>query len=150
MKWLKSTTQKQWTVKGMIIPACVTPHNDYLKVEDSVYAEIAKEAVIKSLITAGSVLVLDEEPVELRNSIDNLQASKLQLQKQNQELQAELDALKKAKGQGQDVDVEALKEEAVAEFKKEAIEELQAKQSALEAAEKKIAKLEKQLAKSAE
>lgn len=148
MKWLKSTTQKQWTVKGMIIPACVTPHNDYLKVEDSVYAEIAKEAVIKSLIAAGSVLVLDEEPVELRNSIDNLQASKLQLQKQNQELQAELDALKKAKGQN--VDVEALKEEAVAEFKKEAIEELQAKQNALEAAEKKIAKLEKQLAKSAE
>lgn len=148
MKWLKSTTQKQWTVKGMIIPACVTPHNDYLKVEDSVYAEIAKEAVIKSLITAGSLLVLDEEPVELRNSIDNLQASKLQLQKQNQELQAELDALKNAKGQ--DVDVEALKEEAVAEFKKEAIEELQAKQRELEAAEKKIAKLEKQLAKSAE
>lgn len=148
MKWLKSTTQKQWTVKGMIIPACATPHNDYLKVEDSVYAEIAKEAVIKSLITAGSLLVLDEEPVELRNSIDNLQASKLQLQKQNQELQAELDALKNAKGQ--DVDVEALKEEAVAEFKKEAIEELQAKQRELEAAEKKIARLEKQLAKSAE
>ena len=148
MKWLKSTTQKQWTVKGMIIPACVTPHNDYLKVEDSVYAEIAKEAVIKSLIAAGSLLVLDEEPVELRNSIDNLQASKLQLQKQNQALQAELDALKNAKGQN--VDVEALKEEAVAEFKKEAIAELQAKQDALDAAEKKIAKLEKQLAKSAE
>lgn len=148
MKWLKSTTQKQWTVKGMIIPACVTPHNDYLKVEDSVYAEIAKEAVIKSLITAGSLLVLDEEPVELRNSIDNLQASKLQLQKQNQALQAELDALKNAKGQN--VDVEALKEEAVAEFKKEAIAELQAKQDALDTAEKKIAKLEKQLAKSAE
>ena len=148
MKWLKSTTQKQWTVKGMIIPACVTPHNDYLKVEDSVYAEISKEAVIKSLIAAGSLLVLNEEPVELRNSIDNLQASKLQLQKQNQELQAELDALKNAKGQN--VDIEAIKAEAIAAFKEEAIKELQAKQDELDAAEKKIAKLEKQLAKSAE
>ena len=74
--------------------------------------------------------------------------SKMNEVKQNQELQAELDALKNAKGQN--VDIEAIKAEAIAAFKEEAIKELQAKQDELDAAEKKIAKLEKQLAKSAE
>ena len=56
--------------------------------------------------------------------------------------------MKNAKGQN--VDIEAIKAEAIAAFKEEAIKELQAKQDELDAAEKKIAKLEKQLAKSAE
>ena len=58
MKWLKSTSQKAWTVMGKVIPPCLTPDNRYLEVDNSTYTSISSVPVIKSLIKAGDILVL--------------------------------------------------------------------------------------------
>lgn len=144
MKWLKSTTQKTWTVNGKIIPACVTPNNDYLVVDDDVYASIIKAPVVASLIKAGGILVLNEEPAELKNSLDNLQTSNATLQARNTQLEQELEQLKAS---AQSVDVEAIKAAAQEEIKAEAVKELQEKQDALDAKDAEIKELKKQLAK---
>ena len=149
MKWLKSTTQKTWTVNGKIIPACITSHNDYLIVDDSTYTEISKIPVIKSLIKAGGILVLGEEPTELKNSVDALQgnnaaltAQVTQLQEQLKVKEAELKVASSKKSTK--VDIEKIKEEAQAEIKAQAIAELEEKEA-------RIKELEAQLAsKSAE
>lgn len=150
MKWLKSTTQKTWTVNGKIIPACVTPHNDYLVLNESVFNEIKAIPVIKSLIKAGGILVLSEEPAELKNSVDALQgnnaaltAQVTQLQEQLKAKEAELKAASSNK-KSTKVDVDKIKEEAQAEIRAQAIAELEEKEA-------RIKELEAQLAsKSAE
>lgn len=131
MKWLKSTTQKIWTVNGKTIPACVTPDNAYLKLQDEEYSEISRSPVIKSLVKAGGILVLSEEPAELKNSVETLQGN-------NAALMARITQLEEQLKKTQPVDVEAVKEEAIAELKEEAIAELKAKDA-------RIAELEKQL-----
>lgn len=142
MKWLKSTTQKTWTVNGKVIPACVTPHNDYLRMDEAEFTAISGTPVIKSLISAGAILVLSEEPAELKNSVSSLQGSNAALTAQITQLQEQLrqkdEAL--ASASAATVDVEKIKEEAQAEIKAQAIAELQEK-------ENRIAELEKQLAK---
>ena len=133
MKWLKSTTQKTWTVNGKLIPACVTPDNHYLVLQDEEYSGIVQVPVIKSLIKAGGILVLSEEPAELKNSVSALQGNNAALTARITQLEEQL------KNQGTtDIDVNAIKEEAVKELKAEAIAELQAKDD-------RIAELEKQL-----
>lgn len=148
MRWMKSTTQKVWVAEGHKIPACVTPKNDYCIVDEDAYAKIVANPIFKSLIAQGSILVLDKEPAELKNSLDGLQSSNAVLQARNTELEARVKELE-AGGKAEPVDVEAIKEEAVAELKAEAIAELQAKDAEiaelkkqLKAAEKKAAKAE--------
>lgn len=133
MKWLKSTTQKTWTVNGKLIPACVTSNNDYLVLQDEEYSGIVQVPVIKSLIKAGGILVLSEEPAELKNSVSALQGNNAALTARITQLEEQL------KNQSTtDINVDAIKEEAVKELKAEAIAELQAKDD-------RIAELEKQL-----
>lgn len=134
--WVKSTTQKTWYVMGKKIPACVTPNNEYLQLEDDEYQRISTIPVIASLIKAGGILVLKDEPAELKNSVEGLQGSNAALVAKNTALEEEIKKLKAA--QPESVDVEAIKKEAVAELKAEAVAELQAK-------EDRIAELEKQL-----
>ena len=148
MRWMKSTTQKVWVAEGHKIPACVTPKNDYCIVDEDAYAKIVANPIFKSLIAQGSILVLDKEPAELKNSLDGLQSSNAVLQARNTELEARVKELE-AGSDKEPVDVEAIKEEAVAELKAEAIAELQAKDAEiaelkkqLKAAEKKAAKAE--------
>ena len=138
MKWLKSTTQKEWTIQGKTIPACVTPHNDYLVLSDSDYAIISDIPVIKSLIKSNAIIVLDHEPSELKNSVEALQGSNAELTTRIKQLEAELAAKS---------DVEAIKAQAAAE-KEAALKELDDKASAI-IAEKdaRIAELEAQLSK---
>lgn len=145
MKWLKSTTQKTWVASGKTIPACVTPHNDYLQIDDSEYAVLTAIPVIKSLINAGGILVLDQEPAELKNSVDNLQLSNVALKARNAELETQIAQLQKQATPI--VDVEAIKAEAQEEIKAEAIKELQEKQESLDAAQAEIKKLKAQLEK---
>lgn len=148
MRWMKSTTQKVWVAEGHKIPACVTPKNDYCIVDEDAYAKIVANPIFKSLIAQGSILVLDKEPAELKNSLDGLQSSNAVLQARNTELEARVKELE-AGGKAEPVNVEAIKEEAVAELKAEAIAELQSKDAEiaelkkqLKAAEKKAAKAE--------
>lgn len=148
MRWMKSTTQKVWVAEGHRIPACITPKNDYCIVDEDDYAKIVANPIFKSLIAQGSILVLDKEPAELKNSLDGLQSSNAVLQARNTELEARIKELE-AGSDKEPVNVEAIKEAAVAELKAEAIAELQSKDAEiaelkkqLKAAEKKAAKAE--------
>lgn len=144
MKWLKSTTQKTWTVNGKIIPACVTPNNDYLNIDDSTFATISATPVIKSLIKAGDILVLSEEPVELKNSVEALQGNNAALTAQITQLQEQLKTkeaeLKTASSKkATKVDVAKIKEEAQAEIKAQAIAELEEKEARIKELEAQLA-----------
>lgn len=147
MRWMKSTTQKVWVAEGHKIPACVTPKNDYCIVDEDAYAKIVANPIFKSLIAQGSILVLDKEPAELKNSLDGLQSSNAVLQARNTELEARVKELE-AGGKAEPVDVEAIKEEAVAELKAEAIAELQAKDDEIAELKKQLKAAEKKAAKS--
>lgn len=138
MKWLKSTTQKTWTVNGKVIPACVTAHNDYLKIDDSEFTRLSGTPVVKSLITAGAILVLDSEPAELKNSVAALQGNNAALTAKITQLEEQLKNAETAS-----VDIEKIREEAQAEIKEQAVSELQAK-------EEEIARLKAQLAAKSE
>ena len=135
-RWLKSTTQKAYTVQGKVIPPCVTSDNKWLKMTESEYSEIKRMPVISSLIKAGGILVTVKEPEELKNSVEGLKGSNAELIAINTQLQEELKELKALKaGAGDD---KATKKELEA-FQKEAKEELQAKQKALDEALAKLA-----------
>ena len=141
MKYLKSTTQKAYTVKGYTIPKCVTPKNDYLILNDSEYSEIEKIPVIKSLIKAGGIFVSDKEPSDSIKNIENLEASNAQLIARATELEAKLKELERRREVGEIVNIAKIKEDAQAEIKAQAIQELQEKQNALEMAQKEIEEL---------
>ena len=145
MKYLKSTTQKADTVKGYTIPKCVTPKNDYLILNDSEYSEIEKIPVIKSLIKAGGIFVSDKEPSDSIKNIENLEASNAQLIARATELEAKLKELERRREVGEIVNIAKIKEDAQAEIKAQAIQELQEKQNALEMAQKEIEELKAQL-----
>lgn len=142
MRWLKSTTQKVWTINGKSIPKCVTPHNDYLTVSDTEYNEFLKVPVFASLVKANGILVLTSEPTELKNSVEGLNLTNAQLVAKNTELQARITEL-----EGSAPDVEAIKAEAVAAIKEEAIKELQEKQDELDATKAELKELKAQLKK---
>ena len=145
MKYLKSTTQKAYTVKGFTIPKCVTPKNDYLILDDSEYSEIESIPVIKSLIKAGGIFVSDKEPSDSIKNIENLEASNAQLIARATELESKLKELERRREAGEVVNIAKIKEDAQAEIKAQAIQELQEKQDALDAAQKQIEELKAQL-----
>ena len=145
MVWLKSTTQKEWVINGKIIPRCMTKDNQYLNLSDTEYNNLLSIPVFNSLVKASAILVLHQEPAEIRNNIQNLNASNAELVARNTDLQTRIAELEKQVRP--EVDVEKIKEEAVASLKEEAVKELQEKQDALDAATAEIEKLKKQLAK---
>lgn len=145
MKYLKSTTQKAYTVKGYTIPKCITPKNDYLILNDSEYSEIEKIPVIKSLIKAGGIFISDKEPSDSIKNIENLEATNTQLIARATELEEKLKELERRREVGEVVNIAKIKEDAQAEIKAQAIQELQEKQAALDAAQKEIEELKAQL-----
>ena len=162
MKWLKSTTQKSWVAscnnKQIIIPQNETADNRRLALGDDAFAEVSSLPGIASLIKAGGIMVLDQEPEELKNSIPALQVS-------NTQLKAELDAAKERittlETQLKDtnpIDIEAIRDEVRRQCeveKQQALEEAQQKYQQLEAEatqalankDAEITKLEKKLKK---
>ena len=142
MKWLKSTSQKAWTVMGKVIPPCLTPDNRYLEVDNSTYTSISSVPVIKSLIRAGDILVLSEEPAELKNSLSSLQSNNAVLKTQVTQLQEELKE-KEQYLEAARLDAEKIKEEAQAEIKAQAVAELEEKESRIKELEAELAKLKK-------
>lgn len=163
MRWLKSTTQKAWQVavsgKPLVIPPCDTPDHKYLQVTDNEYNSIIGSTVIKSLVKTGGIMVLDQEPAELKNSVEALQGSNaslvaknLELERRIKELEASLTGTVTNTEPG--IDIEAIKEQAVAELKAEAVAELQQKQDEIdelkaskEELQKKFDKLQKKFDK---
>lgn len=159
MRWLKSATQKVWTISGYTIPANVTPHNDYLKLAESEYNGLYKQPVVKSLISSKSILVFSEEPVELVNTIDNLKEVKDTLKEENENLKQQVEELKQKveeltqaasdnkKSRSSKSEVEAIKKEAeetIASLKEEALKELQEKQARIEELEAELALYKKE------
>lgn len=123
-RWLKSTTQKAYTVQGKIIPPCVTSDNRWLKITESEYSAMKAMPVISSLIKAGGILVSIKEPEELKNSIEGLKGSNAELIAINTQLEEKIKLLES----NGSVDVEAIRAEARAEAQKD----LQDKQQALD------------------
>ena len=160
MKWLKSTSNKEWVVgyegKQFIVPGS-TKEAAFLSIEDDVYAGIAKLPVIASLLKAGGIIVLDEEPAELKNSLPMLQVTNTQLRAENDTLKARVAELEDQLKNATNIDIEAIKAAAVQpvqdalDAKQHELEDLDEKASKLlDEKDKKIAKLEAKLKKSGE
>lgn len=148
-RWIKSTSQRQWNINGKVVPKCITPNNSYLVVSEKEYTEMTQKVVFASLIKSGEVLVLKEEPAELKNNIEGLTSSNASLIAKNTELKEELKVLKEQlDGQKRDVDAEVASQ--VEAFKAEAIKELQEKQDALDKALAQIKDLKKQVKRDSE
>lgn len=155
MKWLKSSTQKSWVVsvggRQAIVPPCETPDNRWLSVEDHEWSEITAQPVFASLLKAGGIIKLDEEPAELKNSIPALQISNTHLQAENDALKARIAELEIQLKDSTGIDIEAIKAEVRQECdaeKQKALEELDAKASVeIETRDKTIKKLEKEIKK---
>lgn len=130
MKWLKSTTQKSYIIEGKKIPQCITPNNDYLALSDEGYNNFIKNAVIKSLVNGGAILVTDIEPQSPTQQASTLTKEKAMLIRENTELKEKLKAAE---------DNSAAKVEL--ETTKAELASLQKKYTALE---KKYAELEKE------
>ena len=96
MKYLKSTSQKAYTVNGKVIPACITPGNKTLEVDDSEWFQISTQPVIASLIKSGDILVMDEDPnvredIDARNQVAELKAQNTELTERIKQLEQQGD-----------------------------------------------------------
>lgn len=98
MKYLKSTSQKAYTVNGKVIPACITPGNKTLEVDDSEWFQISSQPVIASLIKAGDILVLDEDPNVKEDIVARDQVAELKAQ--NTALEEKIKRLERLEQQG--------------------------------------------------
>lgn len=140
MKYLKSTTQKAYTVNGKVIPACITPGNKTLAVDDSEWFQISAQPVIASLIKAGDILVMDEDPnmkedIEARSQVAELKAQNTVLEERIKQLEQQTDR-KAAKAVSAELQALTEKNEELTkaneklvaemqEFKEQAIKELE-------------------------
>lgn len=140
MRWLKSTTEKQWTVgaKGqqVIIPAV---DKKWLCVEEDVYNEIVAQPVIKSLIKAKGIIVENKKPVEAEDSVPELQEKTMSLQTKVTDLETQLvEAANKVKDLEQQL---ADKEQELKDLDDKASKIIDEKDKAIEKLEKKLKKL---------
>lgn len=158
MKWLKSATQKSWVAQvgnnQIVIPQNETADNKWLQLGDDEYEELIRLPVIASLVKANGIIVLNEEPAELKNSIPALQVTNTQLHAELDTAKARIAQLEAQLKDATHVDIEAIKAEAVEAVKAEyeqKLKELDDKATQV-IAEKdaKIEKLEKKLKKSGE
>ena len=137
MKYLKSTSQKAYTVNGKVIPACITPGNKTLEVDDSEWFQISTQPVIASLIKSGDILAMDEDPnvredIDARNQVAELKAQNTELTERIKQLEQQGDrkAAKMAnadlKAANSDLTAENEKLKAeLEELKKQAVKELE-------------------------
>ena len=91
MKWLKSTTDKQYVAYGKIIPSMSEAP---LAVNDSLYEQITGMKVISSLIKTGGIIVLDK--YEQNNATEDTKKLQ-QLHTENARLNDEIRKLKALK-----------------------------------------------------
>lgn len=140
MRWLKSATEKQWTVgaKGHQI---IIPGSDkkWLCVEEDVYNEIVAQPVIKSLIKAKGIIVENKKPVEAEDSVPELQEKTMSLQTKVTDLETQLvEAANKVKDLEQQL---ADKEQELKDLDDKASKIIEEKDKAIEKLEKKLKKL---------
>lgn len=147
MKYVKSTTQKEWVAAGKVIPACVTKDNRYLKIEDEEWDKIAEIPVIKALIKSGGIFVSDKTPTDLQESSTELKVTNAELKAEIAQLKAQLmvqegNPVLEAKVTELQT-LLAAKEKEVEELKQEALTELSKKDEEIAKLKKELKKLEK-------
>jgi len=107
---------------------------------DSEFTTISNLPVIKSLISVGAILVLNQEPAELKNNVEALKGDNASLVAKVTELEAslsqkdeEIRTLQTHISQMvEPEEAERIKEEAVAEIKAQAVAELQEKEDRIQ------------------
>lgn len=140
MRWLKSATEKQWTVgaKGYQI---IIPGSDkkWLCVEEDVYNEIVAQPVIKSLIKAKGIIVENKKPIEAEDSVPELQEKTMSLQTKVTDLETQLvEATNKVKDLEQQL---TTKEQELKDLDDKASKIIEEKDKTIEKLEKKLKKL---------
>lgn len=139
MRWLKSATDKQWTIgaKGqqVVIPAA---DKKWLCIEEEVYNEISAQPVIKSLIKAKGIIVMNKKPVEAEDSIPELQEKTVSLQTKVTDLETQLvEATNKVKDLEQQL---TDKEQELKDLDEKASKIIEEKDTAIQKLEKKLKK----------
>lgn len=140
MRWLKSATDKQWTIgaKGqqIVIPAA---DKKWLCMEEDVYNEISAQPVIKSLIKVKGIIVMNKKPIEAEDSVPELQEKTVTLQTKITDLETQLtEAANKVKDLEQQL---ADKEQELKDLDDKASKIIEEKDKAIEKLEKKLKKL---------
>lgn len=140
MRWLKSATDKQWTIgaKGqqIVIPAA---DKKWLCMEEDVYNEISAQPVIKSLIKVKGIIVMNKKPIEAEDSVPELQEKTVTLQTKITDLETQLvEAANKVKDLEQQL---ANKEQELKDLDDKASKIIEEKDKAIEKLEKKLKKL---------
>ena len=139
MRWLKSATDKQWTIgaKGqqIVIPAA---DKKWLCMEEDVYNEISAQPVIKSLIKAKGIIVMNKKPVEAEDSVPELQEKTVTLQTKVTDLETQLtEATNKVKDLEQQL---ADKEQELKDLDAKASKIIEEKEATIQKLEKKLKK----------
>lgn len=151
MRWLKSATDKQWTIgvqgKQIVIPAS---DKKWLCMEEEVYNELSAQPVIKSLIKAKGIIVMNKKPIEAEDSVPELQEKTVTLQTKVADLETQLtEATNKVKElEAQLANAETDKNSALAELDAKASGIIAEKDTQIADLEAKVTKLEKKLKKS--
>lgn len=86
MKWLRTTSSRQYVIGGKQIPNSLT--GEYLEITDGEYVKMAESPVLKSLVKTGGVVVHDRRPSDIKVSNE-------ELMRENEKLRAQLAAAKK-------------------------------------------------------
>lgn len=139
MRWLKSATDKQWTIgaKGqqIVIPAA---DKKWLCMEEDVYNEISAQPVIKSLIKAKGIIVMNKKPIEAEDSVPELQEKTVTLQTKVTDLETQLtEATNKVKDLEQQL---ADKEQELKALDEKASQIIADKDTTIQKLEKKLKK----------
>ena len=139
MRWLKSATDKQWTIgaKGqqIVIPAA---DKKWLCMEEDVYNEISAQPVIKSLIKAKGIIVMNKKPIEAEDSVPELQEKTVTLQTKVTDLETQLvEATNKVKDLEQQL---ADKEQELKDLDAKASKIIEEKEATIQKLEKKLKK----------
>lgn len=140
MRWLKSATEKQWTVgvqgKQLIIPGV---DKKWLCMEEDVYNELSAQPVIKSLIKAKGIIVENKKPVEAEDSVPELQEKTMSLQTKVTDLETQLT---EAQAKNEELTTQlATKEQELKDLDDKASKIIEEKDKTIEKLEKKLKKL---------
>lgn len=139
MRWLKSATEKQWTV-GVQGRQLVIPGSDkkWLCMEEDVYNELSAQPVIKSLIKAKGILVMDKKPIEAEDSVPELQEKTVTLQTKITDLETQL---AEAQAKNDELTTQlATKEQELKDLDDKASKIIEEKDKTIEKLEKKLKK----------
>lgn len=98
MYYVRSTTNASYTLNGKVIPSC---NKEYLVCDSGFVTMIKDTPVTRSLLNAGSIIILDEEPSEMKNTPERLGASVLELRSGLKAAQDEAEMFKEQLEQAQ-------------------------------------------------